>query len=73
MPPFFAKRLKDYIAEINKKTEKVKEPNIIERILIFIEDNQALSAIIGLVILAIIIAIIVRKIIRRKKRVKIKM
>ena len=69
----FRKRLNDYIAEINKKTEKVKEPNVIERILIFIEDNQALSAIIGLVILAIIIAIIVRKIIRRKKRVKIKM
>jgi len=68
----FRIKLQKYVESVNKKPERVKDNNIFDKLLSFIEDNQLLSAIIGLLILAIIIAIVVRKIIRRIKRTKVK-
>lgn len=68
----FRLKLKEYIEKVNKKPDNVKDLNIFEKILIFIEDHQLLSAIVGILLIILIIVIIVRKIIRRIKRQKIR-
>ena len=68
----FYKKLNEYIDQINKSNVKDKDLSLFESIRIFVEDNQMLCAIIGIILVLAIIAVIIRKIIRKKKRTKVK-